>query len=214
MHVFCNLEELGDGLPPLCDMSFEIVDKVYDEHENTWRLGFRADAAPYEPVGFNADIPTVGWKEQVDGEGDDAFHSFWGPVTLRSRGHDSNRLLALLADYYGAPSPQDKDDSWLPKLFRGEDTHLATGWIFPQAINCFAVGIQSNPALLANDAVHMKLFFDDGMENGHYAEVFFDIDLARGLGALNEKDEEYRAELIHWLSRPGKVNANPYGRGE
>lgn len=212
MHVFGNLEGLGDGRPPLCDMSFEIVDRFYNDHESTWRLGLRADAAPYQPVGFDAEIPTFGWNERINGEGDDAFHSFWGPVTLHSRGPDSDRMLALLADYYGASSPQNKSNGWLTKLFRSEDTLLASGWRFSQTINCFAVGIQSNPALIADRAVRMKLFFDDGFENGHYAEVFLDIDLPRGLGALNEKDEEYRDELIYWLSRAGKVNANPYSR--
>ncbi|MBX7495147.1 hypothetical protein K3172_04660 [Qipengyuania sp. 6B39] len=193
-------------------MSFEIVEKIFVEKEGVWKLGLCADAAPYQPVGFYADIPTVGWNEQVDGEGDDAFHSFWGPVTLRSRGEDSDRMLALLAEYYGASSPRQTSQGWLPKLFRRDDKLLAQGWTFPQTINCLAVGIESNPALIADEAVRMKLFFDDGLENGHYAEVFLEIDLPRGLGALNEKDEEYRDELIHWLSRPGNVDANPYSR--
>ncbi len=211
MHVFCNLEHSEDDLPPLCDMTFEIVDRVYDERASIWRLGFRADATPYEPVGFNADIPVIGWKEQIDGEGDGAFHSFWGPVTLRSRGHESDRLLALLADYYGELPPAEKSNGWLTKLFLSSDTLLATGWTFSKSIECLAVGIQSNPALIAENVIHMKLFFDDGVENGHYAEIFLDVDLPQGFSALNEKDEEYRAELTHWFSRPGNVNANPYG---
>lgn len=210
MHVFCNLEDLADGHSPLCDMTFEIVDRIYDKQASTWRLGFRADATPYNPVGFNADIPLVGWKEQIDGEGEDAFHSFWGPVMLRSRGHDSDRMLALLADFYDVSPPRVKPNNWRSKLLRRSDALLSTGWVFPHSINCFAVGIQSNPALIADEVVHIKLFFDDGVENGHYAEVFFDIDLPRGFCALNEKDEEYRPELIHWLSRSGSVNANPY----
>lgn len=56
----------------------------------------------------------------------------------------------------------------------------------------------------------MKLFFDQGVENGRYAEVFFNVDMLEGFAALNEKDEEYRADLIHWLSLPGDVIANPY----
>ena len=55
----------------------------------------------------------------------------------------------------------------------------------------------------------MKLFFDEGVENGRYAEIFFNVDLTEGFGALNEKDEEYRVDLIHWLSLPGNVTANP-----
>lgn len=74
------------------------------------------------------------------------------------------------------------------------------------------MGIQTDPALIADHPVHMKLFFDDGEEDGHYAEVFLHIDLPQGLCGLNEKDQEYRPDLIHWLSMPGIVNANPHRR--
>ena len=207
MHVFCNLEDLDDGLPPLCDMTFEIVNRLYDKRASTWRLGFRANASPYEPVGFSADIPMVGWEEQIDYDDGDPIHSFWGPVTLRSRGPESDRMLALLADHYGQSPPPKKNNGWLPKLFRPDDILLGMGWAFSQTIDCLAVGIQSNPALIADHSVHLKLFFDDGLENGHYAEVFLDVDLSRGICGLNEKDEEYRADLIHWFSRPGHVSA-------
>jgi len=63
VHVFCNLQELGDSLPPMCDMTFEIVEAAYDETANCWRLEFRADAAPYEPVGFiaPAELKVIGF---------------------------------------------------------------------------------------------------------------------------------------------------------
>lgn len=210
MHVFCNLEDLGDGLPPLCDMTFEVVERAFDESTSTWRLSLCASATPYESVGFAVDIPVIGWKEQIDGDEDDAFHSFWGPVTLRTLGYDSDRLLALLADYYGIPSPSSKRFGSLSKPYESRDSLLSVGWTFPESVNCLAVGIQSNPALIADYPVHMKLFFDDGVEDGHYAEIFLDIDLPQGFGGLNEKDEEYRPELIHWLSMPGIVIANPH----
>lgn len=210
MHVFCNLEDTGDDLPPFCDMTFQIIERAYDERASTWCLSFRANATPYEPVGFAVDIPVVGWKEQIDSGQDDAFHSFWGQVTLRSRGYDSDRLLALLADYYGITSTPSRRNRWLSKPFQSRDALLRSGWTFSQSIDCLAVGIQSNPALISDHPVHMKLFFDDGIENGHYAEIFLNIDLPQGLCGLNEKDEGYRTELVHWLSRPGNVNANPH----
>lgn len=210
MHVFCNLEDTDDGLPPLCDMTFEVAERSFDEGTSTWRLTLCANATPYEPVGFSVDIPVIGWKEQIDGEDDDAFHSFWGPVTLRTLGHESDRLLALLADYYGIPPSSNKRFGWLSKPFQSRDSLLRKGWIFPQRVNCLGVGIHSDPALIADHPVHMKLFFDDGDEDGHYAEVFLDVDLPQGLCGLNEKDEEYRPDLIHWLSMPGIVNANPH----
>ena len=210
MHVFCNLEDAGDDLPPMCDMTFEVIEKAFDASASIWRINLCASATPYDPVGFAVDIPVTGWRDQVVGEEDDAFHSFWGPVTLRTRGHESDRLLALMADYYGISSAPNKRRGWLSKLFQPRDVLLSQGWIFAQSISCLAVGINSNPALIAEQPVHMKLFFDEGVEDGRYAEVFLDIDLPQGLCGLNEKDEEYRADLLYWLSVPGLANANPH----
>jgi hypothetical protein len=206
-HVFCRLEEPDDDFLPMCDMTFEIVEKKYDAAASVWQLAFRADATPYEPVGFGAIIPITGWREQVNGEGDEAFHSFWGPVTLHSRGEQSDRLLSLMADYYEIPAPKELNQNVLSKILGRK--HDAT-WKFSNSIECLAVGIESNPALIAKELIRMKLFFDDGIENGHYAEVFFDVDMPEGFVALNEKDEDYRTELVHWLSLPGPLTANPY----
>ena len=205
IHVFSHLEQFDDGTTPWCDMTFEIVEKEYDQFAASWRLAFRGDATPYEPVGFAAVIPVTGWHEQIDGEGEDAFHSFWGPVTLLSRGDESDRLIALMADYPNVPDVP----SLLDKIFKRRDMNRAATWKFADKIECLAVGIASNPALIADEVIHMKLFFDDGVENGRYAEVFFNVDLPRGLGFLNEKDNDYRTDLVHWLSLAGNVIANP-----
>lgn len=209
VHVFCHVEEVGDGFPPMCDMTFEIIEKEYDEARSCWRIAFRADAAPYEPVGFAATIPVSGWREQVDGDGENAFHSFLGAVTLHSRGIESDRLLGLLAKQYGILAPQ-KASSLLERILRKESHRIERGWSFANSIECFAVGINSNPARIADDVVHMKLFLEDGVENGRFAEVFFNADISEGFAALNEKDQDYRADLVHWFSLPGNVNANPY----
>lgn len=210
VHVFCNLEELGDGLPPMCDMTFEIVGTAYDEEASIWRLEFRADATPYEPVGFIANVPVSGWREQIDGEEGDAFRSFWGQITLYSCGIESDRLLTLLADYYGISTPTLKNKGFMGKIFGNKYHNVATELKFVKSIECFAVGINSDPSLVAEEPIHMKLFLDDGMEDGRYAEVFLNIDMPQGFSALNEKDEGYRKDLVHWLSLPGSVMANPY----
>lgn len=210
VHLFCNLEEMEDGLPPMCDMTFDIIGKAYDKSTSCWRIDFRADATPYDPVGFGAIIPVSGWREQIDGEGEDAFRSFWGSITLFSRGVESDRLLALLADYYGVPAPPPTKGGSLRNLFGKRDRDIATAWKFANSIECLAVGIDSNPALVADDVIRMKLFLDSGVENGRYAEVFFHVDMLEGIAALNEKDEDYRADLVHWLSLPGDVIANPF----
>jgi hypothetical protein len=210
VHVFCNLEEDENGLLPMCDMTFEITEKVYDEVTSSWHLTLQADATPLASVGLATIIPASDWSEQVNGEGDEAFHSFWGPVTLLSTGLESDRLLALLADYYGVAPPKPATAGLLGRLLRARDGDFPGRWKFTQQIECLAVGIASNPSLIADEVVRMKLFFDEGIENGRYAEIFLNIDLPEGYAALNEKDEEYREDLIHWLSRPDAVVANPY----
>ncbi|EZP73559.1 hypothetical protein BV96_01000 [Sphingomonas paucimobilis] len=135
-----------------------------------------------------------GWHEQVDGEDDDAFHSFWGSITLHSSGHESDRMLALLADYYEIPSPGKKANGLITKFVRPRDELLSRGWTFASHVDCLAVGIASNPALIADDVVRMKLFFDEGIENGRYAEVFLNVDLPEGFCALNEKTKN-----IAWI---------------
>jgi hypothetical protein len=210
VHVFCNLEELGDSLPAMCDMTFEIVETAYDEKANFWRLEFRADAAPYEPVGFIAVIPVSGWQEQIDGEEGESARSFWGPMTLCSCGIESDRLLTLLADYYNISTPVPKYEGFLRKVFGSKDHDVITKLKFASSIECLAVVVDSDPSLVAKEPIHMKLFLDDGMDNGRYAEVFLNIDMPQGFAALNEKDEGYRSDLVHWLSLPGNVMANPY----
>jgi hypothetical protein len=207
IHVFSNLEDLGDGERPFCDMAFEIVEKRYDEANSAWILVFEADAEPHKPVGYKAIIPDRGWNEQIDGDDEDAFHSFWGTMALESIGQKSDRLIALLADYYGIHTNSQKKRSIFNKIFDRDEDALETSWKFANHIECLAVGIKSNPAKIAEEPVRIKLFFEDSDENGPYAEVFLNIDMPSKLAELNEKDEGYRTDLIHWLSRQGNVNA-------
>jgi hypothetical protein len=205
IHVFCNLEEEpGDDLP-MCDMTFEIAEQRFDEANNCWRLRCKADADPCGVVGFDLDIPMTGWNEQVDGEGDDAFHSFWGQVRLHSVGPESDQLIALMADYYGIAPGNRPTGGLLGRLLKSPACRE-----FVSDIDCLCVGIASDPRTIEAGPIHMKMFFDDGVENGRYAEVFLDVDLLSGFVMMNEKDEEYRADLVHWLSGLAGKNANPH----
>ncbi|MCJ2187281.1 hypothetical protein [Novosphingobium beihaiensis] len=191
-------------------MTFEIIEREYDETAYVWRLGFRADATPYQPVGFDAEIPVSGWRKQIGNVENEAFPTFWGSISLHSRGAESDRLLGLLASYYNIPAPEAEKHSLFQKIFGNKSDTLAATWKFANRIECFAVGINSDPALITDDVVRLKLFLEDGIPNGRFAEIFFNIDMPQGFAALDEKDEEYRIDLVHWLSLPGQVNANPY----
>jgi hypothetical protein len=210
IDIFCNLEQEPGDDHPFCDMTFEIVDKRFDERCDSWRINCRADAGSVGPVGFGCEIPMTGWKEQVDGEGEDAFHSYWGHVRLTSLGSESDRLVRVMADFYGLTSPGETEGGMLTRLFRKSPKDRT----FAPEIVCLAVGIASDPRNIEDDTIHTKLFFDEGTEGGRYAEVFLNVDLEAGLVALNEKDEEYRADLVHWMTMPGRVIADPlFGAG-
>ncbi|HEY0623684.1 hypothetical protein [Sphingomonas sp.] len=189
IDVFCNLEEFEDGAKPWCDLTFEIAERSFDSGKACWVLSMTARHGQ-ETVGFSARLPVQGWREQVNGEGDEAFRSYWGPVWLGSSGERSDRLLKLLDEYYGLAT----------------DSALT----FVNEIECLAVGIMSDPARMAEEPTKMKLFFDNGEDEELYGEVFFNLDLPEGYVGLNEKDPEYRKPLVHWLSRHGRIVANPH----
>lgn len=210
IHVFSNLEDTDDGVPPMCDMIFEIERSEFNQSTSSWQFSFCADATPHEPVGFDVDIPMTGWREQLDEDEDYSLHTYWSPITLRTRGSYSDRMVALMAKHYGLPPKKKKRLAWLHKFLKRDDNRLPTALAFPKSITCLAVAIASNPTDIAKEPVRMKLFFDDGMENSDYAEVFLNIDMVQGLAALNEKSEEYRDGLMRWFSRKGAVHAAPH----
>ena len=190
IHVFCNLEQEGDGRQPLCDMTFDIAERRFAPETGVWRIIAQADADSIGIVGFGAEVPTTSWRAQVDDADGVPFHSFWGNVKLFSIGDKSDRLLGLLAAHYGIPI--DEEAAFVPE------------------VDCLTVGIESNPELIGTEPASMKLFFDSGAEESAYAELFLNVDLDREFVWLNEKDEAYRADLVKWLGSAGKVAANPY----
>ena len=52
IDLFCNRENL-----PMCNLTFDIVDRKYDDSAKCWNLSFRADGGLYGIVGFGATIP-------------------------------------------------------------------------------------------------------------------------------------------------------------
>ncbi len=200
LHVFCNLEDLGDDSDPMCDMTFEIVERQFDEQSSTWKLDLRVDATPYGQVGFDAKIPRVGWTEQIDDLGEEEFRSYWGNITLQSCGEESDELLTLMADYFEISAPIATEHGFFRKILNRSKDSSVPKWTFAESIECQTVCLASDPSAIADKPVRMKLFFENVDKNGRYAEVFLILDMAKGVAYLDEKDEDYRADLIHWLS--------------
>lgn len=75
-----------------------------------------------------------------------------------------------MAKHYGVSSKENKVFGWLNKFIKPGDSRLPSGWVFPDSITCLALGLESNPARIADESVRLQLFFDDGIENAKYAE--------------------------------------------
>lgn len=122
-------------------------------------------------VGFSVEFDPE-WSEQPLEGGGGTF--YWGSGLVKSVGPESDEFVALLADLYQA--------SLAPSPMRVE-TKVAV------------VGLANDPRLLAEQATHMKLFFENE-DPARYAEVFLNVVVAESRVEFHEKDEEYRKPLV------------------
>jgi len=126
-------------------------------------------------VGFAIDIRRD-WKA-TPLSGSDFL--YFGKVSLRSLGEDSNRFVALLARLYKVSQPSR------PMLVK---------------LELVAVGLADDPSKVMTTPVRMKLFFDPDDEGSGEAEVYVNVDVAARKLQFNEKDPEYREPLVRALT--------------
>jgi len=100
-------------------------------------------------------------------------------VEFQSIGKESDKLIEIISKLYGLPT---KNKFTSEKL---------TFTAFP---------LNKEKAILENGRFHFKIFFDENDERNLYAEIFLNPDLKNGTVELNEKDEEYRANIVKLLS--------------
>lgn len=103
---------------------------------------------------------------------------YWGHGRLVSIGSESDAFLALLAREYGMPAP---------RRMAGR-------------IEVTMVGMNDDPSNLLDSAAKVKAFFDKGPE-GHYGEVFINVDLQAGALEFRDKDAEYHAGILSSLAQ-------------
>jgi hypothetical protein len=146
---------------------------------------FKGDSNVYRLIAKGLlDGTSVGLRVEIDGHWnskpteDGAVTLYWGSVTLRSIGLESDALAVALSRLYGYPHAGLR---MLPEI-RAE-----------------AVGLASDPRLIESEPVKMKLFFHSENEE-RYAEVFLNIDRGAQIVELHEKDPEYRKNLIRALT--------------
>ena len=96
-------------------------------------------------------------------------------VEFESIGIESDNLIRAMSKLYEQP---------IQEKFRSDKLVVTS---FP---------LNEKKAVLESGRFHFKLFFDDNNEHNLYSEIFLNPDLKKGTIELNEKDEEYRKNLI------------------
>lgn len=101
-------------------------------------------------------------------------------VEIHSIGKESDKLIEVISTLYK-----------LPKKSKFTNKKL-TFTVFP---------LNKEIAILENGRFHFKLFFDENDEHNLYAEIFLNPNLKNGTVELNEKDVEYRDNILKFLSQ-------------
>ena len=100
-------------------------------------------------------------------------------VELLSIGKESDNLIKAISELYEQP-----------KKLKFTSNKLSLT-VFP---------LNQEKAVLENGQFKFKLFFDEKHEQNLYSEIFLNINLKNGIIELNEKDEEYRMNIVKLLS--------------
>ena len=101
-------------------------------------------------------------------------------VIIEGIGSESNQLVAVMSALYGKPTANRFTDEPLSYT------------IFP---------LNQQKASLNNGYFKFKLFFDDTEERGLYSEMYLNTNFPNGTVEFNEKDPEYRKNIIKHFSK-------------
>lgn len=97
-------------------------------------------------------------------------------AVLESFDHSGPKFAELFSKYYGS------------------SLAATNGFLKQILLTTFA--LDGDPRELASQHLNFKVFHDDKGEMGLYFEMFLHVDLANGFIRLDEKDEEYRSNVI------------------
>ncbi len=181
MSIFSRL--FGDAAPrepilELTDGSGEgWADCAFAAH---WRGQVIRARANYRGavVGFDVDWPRQ-WEE-VDFGPDLPITGFRATLTLRSCGSASDRLVEALVERF------ELTEGIAPMM---------------PAVSCTGITLEGDPRLPMEQELRVKLFFFENDEE-RYAESYLNIVDSGCRLEFNEKDEEYRQNVVAALTRP------------
>jgi len=182
IDAFSELEDLGDGQKPWCDLVLEMTEIrnvgprkffVEDRPISIQAIG----SAQIGDIGIGAVIPRLGWKAQT---ADENITVHWANIELYSLGKLSDTLVGLYEDWFDFPR---------------------SGLNAAGKIECPAVMIGGDPRSIDKTKINSKLFFDPHTEQvEQYGELFFNFDIKARKVWLKEKDPEYRLPVVRWLT--------------
>ena len=182
IDAFSELEDLGDGQKPWCDLVLEMTEirnvgprKIFVEDRP---ISIQAiGSAQIGDIGIGAVIPRLGWKAQT---ADENITVHWANIELYSLGKLSDTLVGLYEDWFDFPR---------------------SGLNAAGKIECLAVMIGGDPKSIDKTKINSKLFFDPHTEQvEQYGELFFNFDIKARKVWLKEKDPEYRLPVVRWLT--------------
>lgn len=104
--------------------------------------------------------------------------TYTGTVTYRSAGAPSDALMRALDELYG--------------------TRLGATALRPETVFT-GISLDGEPGDPGKGPVKLKLFYETGGDDG-YAELYTNLDLARGILQIHEKDPDYRAPIVRALA--------------
>jgi hypothetical protein len=109
-------------------------------------------------------------KDDIDR---DAFYG--NGVVVRGIGKDTRHLADVFAELYITP------------VTDGEPLHQ---------LDLTAFALDGDPMLIETEHLNFKVFHDDDDKRGLYFEMFLHIDIPSGYVRFDEKDEEYRGNVV------------------
>ena len=157
------------------DLIFNITEKNLES--NVWNLKCQG-LYHGEKVGFRISIlESIEAGINVDGIDNTKFLN--SGIQIESIGEQSDKLIQILSKLYKQP---------ISLKFTNERLDYT---VFP---------LNREKANLENGRFHFKLFFDDEDERGLYSELFVNPNFPKETLEFNEKDMEYRTNIIKSMS--------------
>lgn len=121
-----------------------------------------------------------GLEPGIVGDGLDNKKFVREAVKIESIGEESDNFIKIVSKLYGQQESQNFTDESLVYT------------IFP---------LNEAKADLENGRFKFKLFFDDNDEKGLYSEMYLNPNFPNGTIELNEKDEDYRKNIIKSMTK-------------